>query len=235
MKQAIILCGGLGTRLRSIVKDIPKPMAEVGGEPFLHWILAELDRQDFKKVFLATGYKSEFIESHFGQEFRGLKLFYSKEEKPLGTGGALKKATMHPKFNTEEMCFILNGDTFVELDFAAMEALLGRNEVDLVVALKFKKEPKRYGTVNLDENDRIQSFKEKDVNVNEGWINAGVYLLDSARILKEIKKDVFSFESEVLEEDNSNLNMHGYKTDGYFIDIGVPEDYERAQEHFGRH
>lgn len=171
--QAIILCGGLGTRLKSVIKDIPKPMAPINDKPFLEFIFEHLKKQGIKEVILAVSYKYEVIQEYFKDEFLSIKIKYSIEKEPLGTGGAIKEAL---KFIKNE-AYVLNGDTFFGIDLSKLKL----NGSKICLALKQMNDFDRYGTVNVDEQCLVISFEEK-VFKKQGLINGGIYLL---------KKDIF--------------------------------------------
>ncbi|HEC2838024.1 TPA: D-glycero-D-manno-heptose 1-phosphate guanosyltransferase, partial [Campylobacter jejuni] len=166
--QAIILCGGLGTRLKSVIKDIPKPMAPINNKPFLEFIFEYLKKQGIKEIILAVSYKYEVIKEYFKDEFLGIKIKYSIEKEPLGTGGAIKETL---KFVKNE-AYVLNGDTFFDIDLSKLKL----NESKICLALKQMNDFDRYGTVNVDEQDLVISFEEK-VFKKQGLINGGIYLL----------------------------------------------------------
>ncbi|MDL0110657.1 nucleotidyltransferase family protein [Campylobacter felis] len=216
--EAIILCGGLGTRLRAVVKDVPKPMAAVRGKPFLEFIFEFLKKQSVKSVVLAVSYKYEVIQEHFKNEFLGIKIKYSIEQEPLGTGGAIKQAL--------ELCegrevFVLNGDSIFEISLKKLR-LKGAK---ICLALKKMVDFERYGAVKVGESGEIAEFKEKSF-CKEGLINGGIYLLK-----KDIFKDFelfgsFSFE-EFLSTNFKALKARAELFEDYFIDIGIPQDYEK--------
>lgn len=166
--QAIILCGGLGTRLKSVIKDIPKPMAPINNKPFLEFIFEYLKRQGIKEIILAVSYKYEVIQEYFKDEFLGIKIKYSIEKEPLGTGGAIKEAL---KFIKNEAC-VLNGDTFFDIDLNKLKLNGGK----IYLALKQMNDFDRYGTVNVDKQGFVISFEEK-IFKTQGLINGGIYLL----------------------------------------------------------
>ena len=219
--EAIVLAGGFGTRLKHIVSDVPKPMAPVCGRPFLRYILDDLQEKGVERVILATGYKSEMIQDFFGRSYRGMELIYSREDTPLGTGGALKQAL---RLCHGERAVAVNGDTYFDVDFAAMErsAQPGR----IVLAAKRMRNFDRYGTLELN-GTRVTSFREK-APCREGLINGGIYLLERL-VLEGVPRDCFSFETEILEPMAEQGRVHAFESDGLFIDIGIPEDYEQAQ------
>lgn len=224
---AIILAGGLGTRLRSIVSDIPKSMAPVNGPPFLNYVFRCLQQEGITEVILAIGYKGEAIREFFGDKYAGIKIQYSVEEEPLGTGGAIKKA-----FDlVDDFAFVLNGDTLFDINLEELKDFYFENDCDLVVALKHLHDFDRYGAVLLDENNRIRRFDEKKW-VSEGMINGGVYFFSKDLFEKLPSEEKFSFERDILEKYTDELQFYGKVFNGYFIDIGIPEDYEKAQHDF---
>ena len=227
MMQAIILVGGLGTRLRRVISDLPKPMAPVAGRPFLAWVLDALLEAGFSRAVLAVGYRHEIIRAHFGERYRGLALHYSVEENPLGTGGAIRLAgdqiSVFP-------VFVLNGDTYLELDYRAMLAAHQHAQTQMSVAVCQVPDVSRYGALEL-EDGVIHGFLEKGRD-GPGYINAGVYLL-SAEVIERIPPgEPFSFEQQLLMPQVRTIRPLAFETDGMFIDIGVPEDYARAQHLF---
>lgn len=227
--QAIVLAGGLGTRLRSVVPDLPKPMAPVAGRPFLAWVLDRLVDAGFERAVLAVGYRFEAIRDHFGDNYRGMALHYSVEHTPLGTGGAIRLAADQV---TALPVFILNGDTFLELDYAAMYAAHRQASARLSMAVCRVPDVGRYGALAL-QGDTVCGFLEKGGS-GPGDINAGVYLL-SADILQQIPVHTdFSFEQQLLVPRVAELRPLAFHTAGRFIDIGIPEDFERAQQWFAR-
>lgn len=219
--KAIILVGGFGTRLQSVVKDIPKPMADINTKPFLSYLLDKLSVHGIREIILSVGYKQETIKEYFQTSYKGMTINYSSEDEPLGTGGAIKKAIGYLEENEEVL--ILNGDTFFDLDLKKFIALVKGSEIS--IALKPMKHFDRYGSVEVDGNNVI-SFKEKKF-VDNGLINAGIYLVNS-NFIKRMHEDIFSFEL-FLEEQK---NIQYYIEDSYFIDIGIPQDYKKAQIDF---
>ncbi len=174
VKEAIVLAGGLGTRLRKVVKDVPKPMADINGKPFLEYLLTFLAKQGIEKVILSVGYKYEVIKSYFGNSFSGMELVYSIESEPLGTGGGIRQSLFY--VDSEDV-FIMNGDTFFEVDLNRLFLFHKEKNSVLSVALKPMKKFDRYGVVKLDENKKIIGFEEKKY-YESGLINGGVYLLN---------------------------------------------------------
>ncbi len=225
--EAIVLAGGLGTRLQSVVSDVPKPMASIEDKPFLEYILKYLKKNDISRVILSVGYKWEIIKEYFGDSFDGIELIYSVEDEPLGTGGAIKKAIS--KVTSNEV-YIINGDTFFNVNLNKLELV---NDSKLMLSLKNMQDFDRYGCVESDENNLVTKFTEKSYR-KVGNINGGIYLAS-----KDIFDDfdlatVFSFE-EFMENNLQKLNISSMVFDNYFIDIGIPQDYEKAQKEIKNH
>lgn len=225
--EAIVLAGGFGTRLQSVVNDIPKPMAPITGRPFLSYLLDYLANQGITHAVLSVGYRHEAIIQHFGKEYKNIKLTYAVEKEPLGTGGAIKFAV---QFIENEDFTVLNGDTFFKIDFAAFYRNHLNSQADLSIALRLVEDVKRYGTVVTEDNGRIVDFLEKGQKSGVGKINGGIYLLNKS-IIEKIANFTgnFSMEKDVFERYYANYPFYGFPFNEYFIDIGIPEDYHRAQ------
>ncbi len=230
-REGIVLAGGLGTRLRSVVDNLPKCMAPVAGRPFLYYLLRYMERQRFTRVILALGYLHEMVERWISEERWRFCIDFSVEQTPLGTGGAIKQALKQVK---EHRVFVLNGDTFFDADLGRMERLHCATHADLTLALKPMTHFSRYGTVICGENGRIESFLEKQPR-DKGDINGGIYLLDTDAMREVLPEGRFSFETDVLEKQLTRLCMTGCLDDGYFVDIGIPEDYVKADAYFRAH
>lgn len=228
-KEAIILAGGLGTRLRSVVAGLPKCMAPVAGKPFLHFVIEYLLEQGIDKIIFSLGYKSEMIIDYVNEQYPMLSKQFSIEEEPLGTGGAIKLAC---SVSTEKNVLILNGDTLYKVNINVLVDFHNNNEADCSLALKPMKDFDRYGVVVLNKDNSIASFKEKQF-YPEGLINGGVYILNREKFLKESLPQKFSFENDYLEKYFDKRKMYGQIQDEYFIDIGIPEDYEKAESELG--
>jgi D-glycero-alpha-D-manno-heptose 1-phosphate guanylyltransferase len=222
-REAIILAGGLGTRLKEVVDEIPKSMAAVNGKPFLAYIMDHLSRFGFTRIILATGYKNEAVSGYFGNHWAGSKLIYSVEKEPLGTGGAVHLALSQ---TVAENIFVLNGDTLFSIDFNEMERSFLKHNPVMSLALKPMTDFDRYGSVTLDD-ERLVSFNEKKF-CREGLINGGIYILNRKWFEKNVPGEKFSFEKDIMEKRTGQDLMTGYISDAYFIDIGIPEDYFRA-------
>ncbi len=226
--NAIILAGGKGTRLKSVVDDIPKPMAPINDIPFLHILLDYLYNAGMQNINIAVGYKKEIIMNYFGNAYRGMKISYTIEDKPLGTGGAILKSSRVFKGNP---FFVFNGDTLFFADLWEMEKEFLSHDSDLVMAIKPMKNFDRYGTVTINDENIITTFNEKKYCEN-GNINGGIYLMDNSLFLIDDFKETFSFEKEVFENNFNKLKIKGIKLDSYFIDIGIPSDYFKAEKDF---
>jgi D-glycero-alpha-D-manno-heptose 1-phosphate guanylyltransferase len=224
ISEAIILAGGLGTRLKGVIKDIPKPMAPIAGKPFLHYVFQYLTRYHIKKVILAVGYKYEAIENEFGKSYLGISIEYAIENEPLGTGGAIANAL---RFTKNDDVFLLNGDTYFDVDLYALYAHHKLSGSQLTLSLKPMQNFDRYGTVEL-KGTQITAFNEK-MQVAKGLVNGGVYALNRGLLSNPRLPKKFSFEKDIMEHYVLQFDMQAYFSDGYFIDIGVPDDYELAQ------
>lgn len=224
-REAIVLAGGFGTRLAHVVPDVCKPMAPVAGRPFLRFIMDQLAAAGFDRAVVADGYRREQIEGFFGPAYRGMAIEYSPEETPLLTGGAVKRALSRCE---SDWVFVLNGDTWLDVDFEAMEAAAVNvpDSVSAVIAVKRMRGFERYGTVDVDAGGSLTAFHEKRP-CEEGLINAGVYLLRRDALNNMPEK--FSLESDYFERVVGDGELRAVECAGGFIDIGVPEDYELAQ------
>ncbi|MEO9532902.1 MAG: HAD-IIIA family hydrolase [Crocinitomicaceae bacterium] len=220
--EAIVLAGGFGTRLKEVVHDVPKPMAEVNRKPFLHYILQHLSLHGIKTVVLSVGYKHEIIQDFFGSHYLQMDILYAIESEPLGTGGAIKLALNQIK---NDQCFVLNGDTFLDVDFKQIST--NHNGACTLASVQIE-DAERYGTLEINEQNQVLSFKEKAA-VTTGWINAGVYLLDKS-IFNQVNETTFSFEKTILPELAMQKQLTAIKCEGYFKDIGIPEDYFQFQK-----
>ena len=221
--EAIILAGGLGTRLQKVLPDLPKPMAPIQGRPFLEFILTHLSMNGFQHAILSLGYRAEQIRNFFGAYFQGMKLSYVIEDSPLGTGGGLRLAIQK---SFENHVYVFNGDTFLDLDFCGIEKQWQNTKISTVV-VRAVQDSSRYGRVTV-ENGRISGFTEKGA-LGPGLMNAGCYILQQGAIDVFVPGEPFSFELDYLVTEVSRGVIGYYVENGYFIDIGVPEDYRRAE------
>jgi len=229
MPEAIVLAGGLGTRLSSLLMDRPKAMIEVGGRPFLEIMLDRLAQSSVARVILATGHGRETIERHFGNCWGGIEIQYSVETLPLGTGGAVWKAM---KSLSGEEALVLNGDTIFDVDLAALLSFHRAMAADVTLALKPMCDFDRYGTVECLDG-RILAFHEK-ARMDRGLINGGVYVLNRELPGRYPFPESFSLERDFLEKMAGQIKIGGFIQDRYFIDIGIPEDYARARSELAR-
>jgi D-glycero-alpha-D-manno-heptose 1-phosphate guanylyltransferase len=226
---AIILAGGLGTRLRSVVADIPKCMAPVAGKPFLHYVIEYLLSQGIDQFIFSVGYKSQMIIAYVNEQYPTIHAQFSVEEEPLGTGGAIKRAC---SLVNEENVLVLNGDTIFKADINTLLSFHLKSGSDCTLTLKPMQHFDRYGVVELNDDATISNFKEKQY-YSSGLINGGVYVLKVPVFLQEPLPEKFSFEKDYLEAFVNKRKMHGIVQREYFIDIGIPEDYEKAQVELG--
>jgi D-glycero-alpha-D-manno-heptose 1-phosphate guanylyltransferase len=227
MKTIIILVGGLGSRLKSISGDLPKPMLLVESRPFLERLMNFL-KGSASQFVLSTGYKADVISSHFGECFQGVPVKYSQENSPLGTGGAIKRAM---ETFQDDNFFVINGDTFFNIRLKEMAEAQLKNQAIMCMALKPMKQFERYGNVKL-RNGKILGFEEKKFT-KDGFINGGVYMLNREICKFFPRKERFSFEKDVLEKHINELNIFPYISDTSFIDIGIPEDYFSIENNSG--
>lgn len=224
-REAIILAGGLGTRLQDTVAELPKCMAPVCNKPFLTFVLDYLAKNNIHKVILSVGFRKDHIINYFKSEYNSVSIDYAVEDEPLGTGGAVKNALRKCKGKS---VFILNGDTCFGPDLTEMEKQHLNSDSDITIAVKLLQDTKRFGMVITDQDERILEFREKDESAGEGLINGGIYLINR-KIIEEFQKQKFSLETDVFKESVSKIQIHAFLTDSFFLDIGIPEDYLRAQ------
>lgn len=261
MMEAILLAGGLGTRLRSVVSDRPKPMALIGDRPFMEYVVWELARHGIRRIIFAVGYKGSMVEEYFGDGSRiripavedgagsaegtvlaeevvpaegavpggkaaaplTVSVAYAYEKELLGTAGAIKNAG---RLVTGDEFFVLNADTFYRLDYSRLARIKAEEELDMALVLRQVPDVSRYGQAVL-EKGRLTAFNEKTTQARPGTINGGVYLMNR-RLLEEIPPGKVSLENEMIPRWlKEGKRLGGFVNDGYFIDIGVPEDYYR--------
>ena len=226
MIESIVLAGGQGTRLRAIVRDLPKPMADIAGRPFLWWLMTRLKQQGVGRVILSVGYKSEAIQDYFGSAFDGMEISYAVEKEPLGTGGAMKYALEKAR---APQVIVLNGDSYVDVSLQGLLSTFDSANTDLAVAVTYLNDSARYGSLVIEEKtNTITGFSEKK-GPAAGYINAGVYCLRRDIFAKYSAPATFSFERDFLPNAVRSYKTAGLKEVRAFIDIGVPEDYAFAQ------
>jgi len=222
--KAIVLCGGFGTRLGDLTRKTPKPILPVAGKPFLEHVLDQIILAPIDEIILAVSFEWEKIKLVIGNSWRGVPVTYSIESQPLGTGGAIKLAMTSAQIKE---ALVFNGDTLLKVNPDELRVFSEKNHADVGIALKVMDDCARYGSVSIDESNRIIEFSEKG-NQKAGLINSGVYYLRNS-ILDQIKQNKFSFENEFLVPMSNRLIFYGMKTEAYFIDMGVPDDFYRAQ------
>lgn len=222
MYEAIILAGGFGTRLRKAVPDLPKPMAPINGKPFLAYLLESLSKKGFIRVILSVGFMAEKIIDFFGDQYAGIELIYSVELTPLGTGGATRLALER---STQDHIYILNGDTYLDFEIKEIELLWNENHCPIIVGVNVENES-RYGKLVID-NGRIISFAEKSF-IEKGPINAGCYVFKKDQLMNFKKNEKFSLENEYLAPEMMHSKFNYFLSNQLFIDIGIPEDYKKA-------
>jgi len=223
---AAILAGGLGTRLRSVVADRPKILAEIRGRPFLGYLLDQLADAGLRTVVLCTGHMGDKVQAVFGDSHRGVRLVYSQEPFPLGTGGAIRLAASRLASPT---VLVLNGDSYCEADVGAFwsdHCAAGSRATLVLVRVE---DASRFGQVELDETGRIVRFEEKGARTGAGWINAGMYLIDRQWVEAIPAGKAVSLEREVFPG-WIDRGLRGWRTSGRFLDIGTPESYREADQ-----
>ncbi len=222
--EAIVLAGGLGTRLASRLYGLPKPMAPVVGRPFLEILLTQLRRSGCTRVLLSVGHQHTVIQDHFGASFHGMPIDYVIESSPLGTGGAIRLALAEAR---EESVLVLNGDTFLDADYAAMLRFHEAEGAAVTLAVVHCADVSRYGSVII-EGQRVVGFQEKG-NSGPGYISAGTYVLARNLAWPHGLAEKFSIETDFFVPEVARLRPAAFKVNGFFLDIGIPEDYDRTQ------
>jgi len=223
--EAIILAGGLGTRLRSAVPDLPKCMAPINGVPFISYLIDNLINEGVTNFIFSLGYKSELFISFLEEKLPMKNYLIVIEDEPLGTGGAIKLACKKAK---DENVIALNGDSLFKVNLKELMQFHLEKKSNCTLALKPMQDFERYGSVEIDAVQKIISFKEKQF-ITKGCINGGVYAIEVDSFLQKSLEDKFSMEQDYLEKYSGEGNFYGFVQEGYFIDIGIPEDFVRAQ------
>ncbi len=227
--EAIVLAGGFGTRLQKVVSDVPKSMALIHGRPFLEYLMEYLISQGVSRVVLSVGYMREVIMDHFGIRYRTLEIDYAIEEEPLGTGGGIRLAFWKIR---DKRAFVMNGDSLFRFDFGPMLEQHLKRKADATLALRKLDNTGRYGRVEMNRNRRILSFTEKNENAVPGFINGGVYVIEKLLLMDPEFRGRFSIEKECFERLCPHTRMFGFPASGYFLDIGIPDDFNKAQHEF---
>lgn len=222
--ECIILAGGLGTRLQSVVSNVPKPLAMVKDKPFLSYLLELLISKGVTKFIFSLGYLSEQIQEYLNYNYSHLSIEYVVEKERLGTGGALKFSL---NFATSENVLVVNADTYLDFDINQMSEVHNRSGADFTIAIKKMFDFDRYGSVSVNNENKVVDFQEK-IFKNEGYINGGFFFIKK-NVFNDFHENQFSLEEDFLKQNLQNLFILGFSVDGYFIDIGVPTDYRKFQ------
>ena len=229
IKQAIVLAGGFGTRLQAVVQDVPKPMALINGRPFLDYQLNYLKSFGINHIIFSVGYKHEHISDYFGNDFKGMQINYAVEETPLGTGGGILNAFQYVKSG---VALVVNGDTMFEVNLNDFYQKHKDSKAIISLALREIEDVSRYGIVETRDNHRIIGFAEKGKKSGRGLINGGVYLIEKDFFEQNNFEHKFSMEKDAFEQYYTTQYFSGFPYKSYFLDIGIPEDYKKAQDEF---
>lgn len=229
--EAIVLAGGFGTRLQKVVNDVPKSMALINGRPFLEYLLDYLISQGVKKVILSVGYMRESIVNHFQTRFKNIEIDYAIEEEPLGTGGGIRLAFWKVKGTR---AFVVNGDSMFRFDFRLMLEQHLKKKAEATLSLRRLPSTGRYGRVEINRNRRIIEFTEKNELAGAGYINGGVYVIEKLFLMDPDFRGKFSIEKDCFERLYHHSRMFGFPASGYFLDIGIPDDFYKAQNEFAK-
>ena len=226
--EAIVLAGGLGTRLKSSIGNYPKCMAPVNGKPFLNYLFHYLQSENIERVILSLGYEHQIVLDWLRTQQLSFALDNVIEYEPLGTGGGIHLAMQKVK---DDNVVVLNGDTLFQVPLQEQLSFHEKCGATTTLALKEMHQFDRYGAVNIDANNCITSFSEKKYN-DVGLINGGIYILSKKAFFEKNLPEKFSFEKEYLERFLKERKFYGFNCSNYFIDIGIPADYAQAQEDF---
>ena len=225
---AILLVGGFGTRLRTVIAEKPKCLAPIKGKPLIYYLLKKLQSEGVRKTVLCTGYLAEQVEAEIGAEFPGMSLIYSQENEPLGTGGALRLAL--PKI-TSDTVLVLNGDSYCEAEYSQFLGEFQRKNANASILLTKVQDSGRFGKVKTAEDGSIIAFSEKTIDDSPGWVNAGIYLMKKKMIVSIPDNGSISLERQIFP-DWIGRKFFGYKSEGRFLDIGTPASYAEADRFF---
>ena len=228
MKEVIILAGGFGTRLKSVVNDKPKCLAEVNDKPFISYLIDSLLTFNYSKFIFSLGYLKEHIIEYININYPNLNVIYSVENQPLLTGGAIRLALEHVE---SESVLILNADTYLGVDLNCLNQYHKKENSDITITLKPMHNFDRYGSVKFNNQNKIYSFEEKKY-INFGYINCGYIYLKKEILLKHQINTPFSFENDFIKDKINQIKINAFIDDTYFIDIGIPEDYLKANIDF---
>jgi D-glycero-alpha-D-manno-heptose 1-phosphate guanylyltransferase len=226
--DAVILAGGMGTRLRSVVADRPKVLAPVNGRPFIEYLLDQLEEAGIRRVIVSTGYMAESVEETLGRRRGNLEMRYSREEEPLGTGGGLRLTLSQTKSDT---MLVLNGDSYCAVDLERFDDFHRSSNARACLVVTRAPDTSRFGRVQIGEEGEVLSFEEKGASTGPGWINAGLYLLPRDLIEKMPAGCAVSLEKDVFPGLIHN-GLYAFQGGGAFLDIGTPKSYGEAEEFF---
>jgi len=226
--DTVILAGGAGSRLRSVVSDRPKCLATINRRPFLSYLLDQLKQADVANIILSTGHMAEQVEETFGLRYGPIQLHYSQEKTPLGTGGGVKHAL---KLCHHGHVLVINGDSFFDFDWRDFLAWFDPATMRVGMVTAWQDDCRRYGQVEIGGDDQVLAFKEKSATVGVGWINAGIYLIEQSLLAGFTTEDVFSLERDFFPAQiGRGFYARGFRN--RFIDIGTPDSYRLASEFF---
>jgi len=224
--DTLILCGGLGNRLRIAIGENQKVMAEINGRPFLDLILSHIKQQGLQRVIFCTGYRSQSVETYYQTQNPGLKFEFSREAEPLGTGGAIKNAE---HFILSDPFFVMNGDSFCPLDFAQLLEFHRSRQARITIVVSEVKDAREYGSVRLDNASRVLSFDEKKAGAGKKMASAGIYCFNRDVLSLMAWGTSFSLEEDLFPS-LKETDLAGFVTGEIFYDIGTPERYSQAKQ-----
>lgn len=224
--DVVILCGGMGTRLKAVVDDRPKPMAQIENRPFIDILIGHVSAFGFRRFILCTGYKTESIQEYYKNRKCNIEILISREQELLGTGGAVKNA--QPLIGSDPF-LVLNGDSFLDVDLCRFGQFHLAKKALLSIALINTMDTKTYGSIKIDSTGRIVEFCEKKEKSQKGMINAGIYLFNHEVLSLMPDSGKFSLEYDFFPK-IVNREMYGYLTKGLFVDIGTPQRYAQAKQ-----
>ncbi len=225
--ETILLAGGFGTRLKSLTKDIPKPMVDINGRPFLDYLIKYLEKNKIKKIIFSVFYKSESIIDYYGSSINGIEIIYSIDKGPLGTGGAILEAL---KICEEKHVLVINADTYFDVKIESLLGLHLKKQNDITLSLKPMKKFDKYGYVRTNKNGRVVGFEEKKFQEN-GEIDGGVYIINNNIFQGYKHEETFSF-TDYIKNNLNQLKVGSIIFDDFFIDIGTLDDYSIAKNIF---
>ena len=233
MREVIILAGGLGTRLREVVSDVPKCLVSINGVPFLSYLIQYLEKQKVTRFIFSIGYKGQLVEDFIALNYSYLDYSISTEKEPLGTGGAIKKAL---KYSKSDNVFVLNGDTFCDFNLNEFFEFHLNKKSNFSIALYLIKDNVRYGNVLINKSGIVLDFMEKEIG-NDILVNSGVYILNKNFVVEILYNypSCFSIETDFFQVKNRGVEIYGIELNGEFIDIGIPEDYENFKQKMLNH